>query len=153
MIQFEVLGIPKAQPRTKIARQGAFVRAYDPAAEEKLSLSAEIKRYAPVKPIDEPIVIKIEFYMPRPNNHYGSGRNAGVLKANAPLWCSSKPDLDNMIKYITDTMNAVFYRDDALIFWITANKRYADMPKTRVMIQTISELSGEIVVPDKNKLF
>lgn len=54
MIQFEVLGIPKAQPRTKIARQGAFVRAYDPAAKDKLNMAGQIKQYAPEKPYDQP---------------------------------------------------------------------------------------------------
>lgn len=149
MIRFEVLGIPKAQKRAKFARQGGFVKTYDPSGKDKQSMAAEIKRFAPRIPIDEPITVKIEFYMPRPQSHFGSGKNSSVLKPNAPSWCSSKPDLDNMVKYITDVMNAVFYRDDALIFWITANKRYSLQPKTRVCIETLTEISGD---QDKNAI-
>ena len=138
MIEFEVLGIPKAQPRTKIARHGAFVRAYDPAGKDKTNLAAEIKRHAPATPIDKPIAVKIYFFMPRPKSHFGTGKNSGKIKDNAPEWCSVKPDLDNMIKYITDTMNGIFYRDDALIFWIIASKRYGLTPKTTVKIDTLN---------------
>jgi Holliday junction resolvase RusA-like endonuclease len=149
MIRFEVLGIPKAQKRAKFARQGDFVKTYDPSGKDKQSMAAEIKGFAPRIPIDEPIAVKIEFYMPRPQSHFGSGKNASLLKPNAPLWCSGKPDLDNMVKYITDVMNSVFYRDDALIFWITANKRYSLQPKTKVCIETLTEISGD---QDKNAI-
>lgn len=31
-----------------------------------------------------PVSVKIGFYLPRPKTHYGTGKNAGVLKDNAP---------------------------------------------------------------------
>ena len=39
-----------------------------------------------------PVCVDITFVFPRPKAHDGSGRNANVLKADAPLWHTKAPD-------------------------------------------------------------
>jgi Holliday junction resolvase RusA-like endonuclease len=52
-------------------------------------------------------------YFPRPKSHYGTGRNAGKLKATAPTHNDGKPDRDNLDKAILDAMTGIgFMRDD-----------------------------------------
>ena len=50
---------------------------------------------------------------------------------------SVKPDIDNLIKYISDVMNKGFYIDDSQICSIQAEKKYGDPPRTEVTIQEI----------------
>lgn len=67
----------------------------------------------------------------RPKAHYGKN---GVKK-NAPYWHTKKPDLDNLIKAVKDSLTGIVYRDDGQICLETANKRYADVPGIRIVIQ------------------
>ena len=34
--------------------------------------------------LDGPVSVTVDFYLPRPKSHYGTGRNAGALKPSAP---------------------------------------------------------------------
>lgn len=56
--------------------------------------------------IDGPVRVDIEFIMPRPKGHYGTGRNAGKIKASSPHLHSSIPDKDNLEKAVLDALSA-----------------------------------------------
>lgn len=78
-------------------------------------------------PLTGPLIIAITFYLPRPGYHYGTGKNAGTLKANAPSYVDKKPDVDKLVRSTLDGLKeAGLYRDDAQVAQITAVKRYAD---------------------------
>lgn len=78
-------------------------------------------------PLDLPVSASIQFYLPRPKGHYGTGRNAGILKPTAPLFPAVKPDVDKLIRSVFDslTMGGV-WKDDALCWNVAASKLYAD---------------------------
>ena len=82
----------------------------------------------------KPIEIDLKFFMKRPKNHYGTGRNAGKLKPNAPVLHSKKPDIDNLIKFVFDCLNGQVWKDDALIYYVSALKMYAETPRTEITI-------------------
>ena len=42
--------------------------------------------------LDEAVVVRLVFYLARPESHFGSGRNAGVLKDSAPLYPTTTGD-------------------------------------------------------------
>jgi crossover junction endodeoxyribonuclease RusA len=67
------------------------------------------------------------FWFKRPTNHFGTGRNAGKLKASAPAYREQNPDLDKLLRALCDglVMSGVL-RDDSLIVKIEAEKRYGD---------------------------
>ena len=75
------------------------------------------------------------FYMDRPKNHYGTGKNADKLKPSAPVWHIARPDIDNFIKFIMDALNGTYWRDDSQICLISAKKIYTGMaPRTEISI-------------------
>jgi crossover junction endodeoxyribonuclease RusA len=77
-------------------------------------------------PFDGPASVHITFHMPRPLSHYGTGRNAHLLKPSAPEYPTHAPDLDKMIRAILDgCTDAGVWRDDAQVVDIWACKRYA----------------------------
>lgn len=50
---------------------------------------------------------------------------------------TKKPDLDNVIKAIADSLNGIAYKDDAQIVEIESKKFYSETPRVEVTIQDI----------------
>lgn len=78
-------------------------------------------------PRGEPVIIYLHFYLPRPKGHFGTGRNAGLLKDWAPTAVTTKPDLDKLIRSTLDALtSAGTYQDDSNVVAVNAWKSYAD---------------------------
>jgi crossover junction endodeoxyribonuclease RusA len=72
-----------------------------------------------------PVAVEITFTFARPGGHYGTGRNAAVLKAWAPTWRASPPDVDKLARGVFDACTAAgVWRDDAQAVELTARKCY-----------------------------
>lgn len=50
---------------------------------------------------------------------------------------TKKPDLDNIIKAIADSLNGIAYKDDAQIVEIESKKFYSEAPRVEVTIQDL----------------
>jgi len=145
-ISFRVLGNPKAQKRHRTYTKGKggkplpFARQVDPSGTDKSDFLAQVYQFAPEKPMEGPLTLKVWFFFARPASHYGTGKNAGKLKANAPKLHTKKPDTDNLVKLVKDALTGVFYRDDSQIFGLMAFKGYAEgVPRTDVTLSVVSE--------------
>lgn len=78
-------------------------------------------------PMAGALKVQITFYLARPGYHYGTGRNAGILKPNAPAYVDKKPDVDKLARSTLDGLKqAGIYRDDSQVARLLAEKRYAD---------------------------
>lgn len=74
------------------------------------------------------VVVQWTFYMPRPQGHYGTGRNAGVLKPRAPLYPVTAADVDKMVRCAQDALTGVVYDDDRQVIGGAPWKFYAEEP-------------------------
>jgi crossover junction endodeoxyribonuclease RusA len=73
-----------------------------------------------------PVFVGITFYLHRPASHFGTGRNAGIVKLAAPARPCGKPDLDKLIRSTLDGLKTGgAYGDDAQVVAVTATKWYA----------------------------
>ena len=137
MIKLSILGEPKAQKRHRHVRMGNFVRQYDPSASDKGDFLSIVQYNAPKEPFAVPLAIAIRFYFTRPKSHFKTGKNSHVMKDTAPLWHTSKPDVDNMAKFLMDSLNKIYWKDDSYIAdcWIT--KQYDDKPRTEIDISLL----------------
>lgn len=137
--EITVLGEPKAQGRHRARNAGKFIQMYDDlkSRNAKRSLLSIIQDRAPRIPLDCPLQLDLEFHMPRPKNHYRTGKNAGLLREDAPDWHTSKPDKDNLRKLVMDAMNRVFWRDDSLICAGTTIKVYSERPRTVIKLRKL----------------
>ncbi|HVJ98946.1 MAG TPA: RusA family crossover junction endodeoxyribonuclease [Acidimicrobiia bacterium] len=87
-----------------------------------------------------PVELRLGFDMPRPLAHYGTGKNAGVLKRSAPDVPHTAPDLDKLVRCVNDAItDAGLWRDDAQVAVIVAAKRYVTTGVPGVLI-TVTEL-------------
>lgn len=134
MIKIIVKGSPIALKRHRTVWRGNSPIQYDPSKSDKRDFLMLIQAKAPKSPFNGAIIMKATFYMPRPKNHYRTGKYAGILKDNAPVYHSKKPDFDNLIKFVCDAMNGVFYNDDAQICDCEIKKYYSVKPRTEIWI-------------------
>ena len=73
-----------------------------------------------------PLHITLEFFLKIPK------------KKKDSLWHTSRPDLDNMIKFYLDVAIGILYEDDRQISKITASKMYDENPRTLLTIHPLN---------------
>lgn len=76
------------------------------------------------RPTDAPVEMIADFWFSRPKRHFGTGRNASVLKASAPTKHTQKPDTSKLQRAIEDALTGVVYVDDAQICSLLARKHW-----------------------------
>ncbi len=74
-----------------------------------------------------PLELSIEFRMPRPQNHYGTGRNKGVLKPTAPKYHTTRPDSVKLTRALEDALTHILWRDDSQNVILRVVKVYTNM--------------------------
>ena len=77
----------------------------------------------PLHPRGTAVAIMLTFTLDRPGGHFGTGRNAGVLKDSAPAIPTGRPDLDKLVRAAIDSLAAAgVMKDDTQVGQILARK-------------------------------
>lgn len=94
-------------------------------------------------PLDEAVQLTINFYKVRPKSHYGTGRNANVLKPSAPEYPITRPDTTKLIRSTEDALSdSGIWRDDSLVVRQFGTKDWADRPGAWITIETMDEVES-----------
>lgn len=70
----------------------------------------------------------LRFVRRRPKNQFGSGRNADVLREDAPPYPIGTPDLTKLIRAAEDGMLGIVYKDDCVVCRQICSKEYGQQP-------------------------
>lgn len=125
-----ISGEPKAQPRPRAFARNGRASVYDPGTAEgwKGLIVTELREHAG-RLESLPVEVRMDFYFPRPKSHYGTGRNADVLKNSAPKSHIKKPDVDNLAKAVMDALSEKsgigLWKDDTQVVKLIISKGYA----------------------------
>lgn len=141
-INIFVAGLPVAQPRPRAVSFRGHARMYSPGTsnEWKACVIRDLKQYAGTFLAGVPLRCDLTFYLPRPAGHYGTGKNAGVVKASAPTRPTGKPDRDNLDKAVCDAITASgLWADDSQVTDGRIRKRYAGLDRSTGCNITITE--------------
>lgn len=76
--------------------------------------------------IHEPVRLEVVFRFLRPQSHYGSGKNAGRLKASAPQHHTQSPDLDKLVRCLVDALTGVVWKDDRQVVQLVASREWTE---------------------------
>ena len=117
-------GIREANPRTRPWRQAV-------AAEAEYAMSERL-------PTSGPVELLIRYYFPRPLGHFGSGRNADLLKPSAPEHKTTAPDTSKLNRAAEDAMSGIVYRDDAQIVHTDAWKFYGSPARAEIVVRLLA---------------
>lgn len=86
---------------------------------------------------DGPLTLSLIFRRPRPKGHFGSGKNAGKLRENAPPYPTTRPDVLKLARSVEDAMSGVVYRDDSQIVDEHLHKVYGIPAGVRVVVTEV----------------
>jgi Holliday junction resolvase RusA-like endonuclease len=100
--------------------------------------AAEAMDGAPL--LDGALALSLTFVVARPKGHFGSGRNAGMVKGSAPRFPTVKPDLLKLARAVEDALSGIVYRDDAQIVAETLEKEYGEPARVEVRVRRINDL-------------
>ena len=142
VLKLWIPGVPVPQGSKQGFARGPRVMIVDANA-EKLKpwrshvCSYALEAWAGQAPLDEDVMAWMEFVFPRPAAHFGSGKNAAVLKPSAPHYKNTKPDKDKLERAINDALtDAGVLRDDCRVVDGGSRKFYGPKPGVRVWLQT-----------------
>ena len=83
-------------------------------------------------PMEGPVRMAVEFVFKRPKSH----SNKSGIKTTAPMWHTSRPDIDNLIKLVMDVCTEMeVYADDTQVVRLETVKRYANDEKPGASIR------------------
>lgn len=128
----------KATGRAQVVESSKAVKPWREAV--KFAALEERNREG-IPTLTGPVAVTITFYLARPKGHYGTGRNAELVKESAPRVPSVKPDLDKLARSTLDALkDAGVYTDDAVVFDLHVSKVYADprLPGALIRVQSYS---------------
>ncbi len=118
---------------------GTRMVSADPRLKEWRYTVADAARQAYDGPLlTGPLFMAVQFILPRPKGHFGTGRNAGKLRKSAPVYPTKKPDGLKLCRAIEDALSGVVFRDDAQIVRHDIAKDYGDFYSTHVYIKELS---------------
>ena len=137
-VSFTVNG--KAEPRGSKTRTRWGVRDDNaksgPFMEHVADVAAQAMAGRPL--LEGPLFVELRFWRARPKTHFGTGKNAGVLKPSAlEARPTSKPDLLKLARGVEDAMTGIVYRDDAAIVIERLAKHYGEPARVEVRVTTI----------------
>lgn len=133
MFEFEVIGDIKGKARPRVNTQTC--RAYTPTNTKDYEML--VKQYFKVKypryiPLENrvKVVIDAKFKIPKT-----ATKKEKELIANGLLSPTKKPDIDNIVKIILDSLNGMAFKDDNQITKIEVEKSYAIDGDERVYVK------------------
>ena len=93
-------------------------------------------------PLAGPVWVTVNFYLPRPAGHYGTGRNAAQLRPAAPARpTGAVDDVDKLLRAVLDGLkDGGAYKDDGQVVTVTARKYYAKgAPGAEITVRELGE--------------
>ena len=125
-ITITVPGDPVAKGRPRITTRGGYARAYTPqkTRDYEARVAAEARKVmGGRKPLQGPLSVEIEAYMPIPASWSRGREYEAALQIIEP---TSRPDLTNIAKAVEDALNGVVWKDDSQITELGLVKKYGN---------------------------
>lgn len=134
MLTFHVIGTPGAQGSKRHVGGGRLIemskkvapwrKAVHDAARNAID-TCDLFPGQPWQPLEGPIHASVTFFLTRPKSHWRTGRNAHLLRDNAPARPTSRAhgDIDKLIRSTLDALTqAGVIADDSLVVQLTTEK-------------------------------
>lgn len=144
MISFYVEGIPRPQGSKKafmvpgMKHPTLVESAGEPLKQWRKSVASVAAEQG--RKIEGPVCVQLVFFFPRAKSHFGTGRNAEVLKPSAPTHHTKRPDVDKVTRAVLDALTDVVIEDDSCVVMLTAIKDYCSNgtpPGCRISVEAV----------------
>ena len=132
MIKLIIPGDPQGKARARVTRWGSYTPEKTANYEGYVKMIAKqaTKEYF----MDEPLRIRVVAYYEIPKS---TSKKKQALMLSNQIRPTKKPDADNVLKLICDSLNGICYKDDAQIVSASIEKLYSDEPRVEVEVSKI----------------
>ena len=140
-VKFTVCGEPKGKGRPRFTRVGNYTKTYTP--QETVSyenlVKFEYRNQCSGAKFDktEMLDMRIFAYYKIPKSVSKKRHQQMLEKQIRP---TKKPDADNIVKIIADSLNGIAYYDDSQIVDTMIRKYYSENPRVEIIIQNVGGL-------------
>ena len=138
-VKFIIMGTPKGKGRPRFQRIGNYTKVSTPPDTVnyenlvKLEYELQCKKYYFG---DAELGMNLITYYPIAKST-SKKKKEEMLKGN--IRPTKKPDCDNVLKIVADSLNQIAYKDDSQIVETSVKKYYAEIPRVEVEIYHISD--------------
>ena len=128
VIQFTVPGHPVAQARPRIVRHGKYAgMANTPECDNYRAYFRSLaSQYRPEKLIDRACRLVVRVFVLKPKSW-----------AKNRVHAETKPDLDNFLKMVMDSLDGIIYDNDSRVVTVIALKELSDRPRVEVEVEVL----------------
>ena len=138
-LSFTIPIIPRAQMRARSMARGGHAITYK-AKEQRQNeeqIMQLLEKYMPSEPLQGALSIIVKAFLPIPLSKPEWWKNA----ANECLiYPTVRPDIDNIIKFILDTIGAMcYFNDDSQVVKIIAEKYYSVSPRWEISLREFKQ--------------
>ena len=129
-----ITGIPVGKGRHRFRIFAGHVSTYTPAKTKKAEqdIIKQIQKTYDVEPLTGPLKVSFKFCMPIPKSWSNKKKERMVGE-----YCTTRPDLDNLMKTYCDAMSGIVFEDDKQIVIVTAFKVYSYEPRTDITVMDV----------------
>jgi Holliday junction resolvase RusA-like endonuclease len=140
-VSFTVIGHPEPGGSKRGIPTGDGVRVIDSNKKvmpwRALVSGAAQEAMNGAEPMRGALGLVLTFYAQRPRGHYGTGRNAGTVKPQAPRAPVTRPDVTKLTRAVEDACTSIVWRDDAQVVLQVARKRYGTPERCEVQVRSL----------------
>jgi Holliday junction resolvase RusA-like endonuclease len=94
-----------------------------------------------------PLLLVVDFFLMRPKGHYGTGRNASILKDSAPAYPVGRPDATKLVRAVEDALTGILWRDDAQVVYQRVRKLYGTPQRAEISVGRAVRTLGLVPKP------
>lgn len=131
MISLDLYGIPIAWGRPRINFENKIVYEESQQKKSKDGVRWQLKSQYREQPLKCPVSVDVTFYLPIPKS---TSKPKTRQMLHGVIHHISKPDIDNLQKFILDCLNGLVIEDDRSVVEIRARKLYSTKPGTLIRI-------------------
>lgn len=119
----------------KNGKVGVVITDTNPKAKEWKSMVADaLKEVFDGPLLRGPLAVFMTFIIVRPKGHYRSGKNSHLLKADAPMFPTVKPDVLKLARGTEDALKGILWGDDAQTVDLVLQKRYGEPARCSIKV-------------------
>ena len=133
-MKLEILGQPVGKGRPKFSRYGTYTPQKTKDYEEYVKQCYKNKYNIKQRPTEKPLKAKITAFFEVPTSYSNKKKKELIGQPHA-----KRPDIDNFVKIIFDSLNGLAYKDDNQISKLEVKKLYGEQAKVIVELTEISE--------------
>ena len=139
-VRFEIPGEPKGKGRPRFSNAGKYVKTYTPKETASYENLVRLEYQAQCRGFKfgdgDCLDMRITAYYGIPKSVSKKKRAEMLSHRIRP---TKKPDADNVVKIIADSLNAIAYKDDTQVVDCMVRKFFSENPRVVVTIQEAND--------------